>query len=157
MPGVLKTKFPGYANRWKVTALPSAEKGRFRSVVPGATYLSIVNVSKNKKTAGEFMKYVLGTKEGQQAMYDSQGLFLGYLPFIKQELNKTDDYFNGQNVNEVFIKQFEDDTPEMNFTGDYAKAPKALTDAQVKVLTKGAGVYQGCRPSTCIGKYGAYE
>lgn len=137
LPGVLKTKFPEYANRWKVTALPSVEKGGLRSVVPGATYLSIANASKNKKTAWEFMKYALGTKEGQQAMYDSQGLFPGYLPFIKQELNKTDDYFNGQNVNEVFIKQLEDDTPELNFTGDYAKALKALTDAQVQVLTKG--------------------
>ena len=43
-----------------------------------------------------------------------------------------------QNVNEVFIKQLEDETPELNFTGDYAKALKAMIDAQVQVLTKGA-------------------
>lgn len=138
LPGTLKSNFPQYANRWKVTALPSVEKDGLRSVVPGGTYLSIANASKNKKTAWEFIKYALCTNEGQSAMYESQGLFPGYLPYIKKDLNVNDDYFNGQNVNEVFIKQLEDTTPELNFTGDYSKALKALTDAQVQVLTENA-------------------
>lgn len=71
-------------------------------------------------------------------MYESQGLFPGYLPFIKEDLNTPDEFFNNENVNEVFIKQLEDETPELNFTGDYAKALKAMIDAQVQVLTKGA-------------------
>ena len=54
LPGVLKTKFPDAKNRWKVTALPAVEEGGLRSVVPGATYLSVANASKNKKTAWEF-------------------------------------------------------------------------------------------------------
>ena len=138
LPGVLKTKFPDAKNRWKVTALPAVEEGGLRSVVPGATYLSVANASKNKKTAWEFIKYALGTTEGQKAMYESQGLFPGYLPFIKEDLNTPDEFFNNENVNEVFIKQLEDETPELNFTGDYAKALKAMIDAQVQVLTKGA-------------------
>ena len=138
LPGVLKTKFPDAKNRWKVTALPAVEEGGLRSVVPGATYLSVANASKNKKTAWEFIKYALGTTERPKAMYESQGLFPGYLPFIKEDLNTPDEFFNNENVNEVFIKQLEDETPELNFTGDYAKALKAMIDAQVQVLTKGA-------------------
>jgi lactose/L-arabinose transport system substrate-binding protein len=138
LPGVLKTQFPEYANRWKVAQLPAASSSGLRSVVPGGTYLSIAQSSKNQKTAWEFIKYALTTEKGQDAMYKAQGLFPGYLPYIKQHLNVNDAYFNGQNVNEVFIKQLEDKTPELNFTADYNKALKALTDAQVKVLTKGA-------------------
>ena len=44
-------------------------------------------------------------------MYESQGLFPGYLPFIKEDLNTPDEFFNNENVNEVFIKQLEDETP----------------------------------------------
>ena len=53
-----------------------------------------ISASKNKKTAWEFIKYALGTTEGQKAMYESQGLFPGYLPFIKEDLNTPDEFFD---------------------------------------------------------------
>ena len=61
--------------------------------VPMKLLYGHISASKNKKTAWEFIKYALGTTEGQKAMYESQGLFPGYLPFIKEDLNTPDEFF----------------------------------------------------------------
>lgn len=139
LTGIFEKQLPEYKNRWRVTTLPAVEEGGLTSALPSANYLSIANSSKNKKTAWEFIKFTLATQEAQSAMYKSQGLFPGYIPFLKSDdMTKENAYYNNEKINDVYTKQLEDKTPKLIYTSDYAKAKKALSDAQTRVLTENA-------------------
>lgn len=143
MAGVMENEAPEMAGNWGVRLPPSVEPGGITAAVNGGTYLSIPTASKNQKTAWEFVNFALGTLEGQKLVYEGGGMFPGYKPMLESEgFAAPSEYFNGQSPNAIFIAELEQDTPVLNYTSDYARALKAYTDAQTRVLLSGAAPQQ---------------
>ncbi|MBM7829918.1 lactose/L-arabinose transport system substrate-binding protein [Agromyces cerinus] len=139
MAGVMENEAPDMAGNWGVRLPPAVEPGGITAAVNGGTYLSIPTESKNQRTAWEFVNFALGTLEGQEVVYDGGGMFPGYKPMLESEgFAEPSEYFNGQSPNAIFIAELAQDTPVVNYTSDYARALKALTDAQTRVLLSGA-------------------
>ena len=55
------------------------------AAISGGTYLSVAETSPNKALAWEFVKYALGTLEGQQAVYEGGGMFPGFKPMLDSD------------------------------------------------------------------------
>ena len=73
----------------------------------------------------------------------SRAVIRGYKPMLESEgFAAPSEYFNGQSPNAIFIAELEQDTPVLNYTSDYARALKAYTDAQTRVLLSGADPQQ---------------
>lgn len=143
MAGVMENEAPEMAGKWGVRLPPSIEPGGITAAVNGGTYLSIPTASKNQKTAWEFVNFALGTLEGQKLVYEGGGMFPGYKPMLESEgFAAPSEYFSGQSPNAIFIAELAQDTPVLNYTSDYARALKAYTDAQTRVLLSGADPQQ---------------
>ena len=126
------------AGKWRLRLPPSVEAGGLTAAISGGTYLSVAGTSPNKEAAWEFVKYALGTLEGQQATYEGGGMFPGFKPMLESDgFVKKSDYFDAE-VNKFFIDELAQNTPVVNYTTDYARALKAYTDAQTQVLLSGA-------------------
>lgn len=139
MAGVMENEAPDMAGNWGVRLPPAVETGGITAAVNGGTYLSIPTASKNQKTAWEFVNFALGTLEGQKLVYEGGGMFPGFKPMLESDgFAAPSDYFNGQSPNAIFIAELAQDTPVVNYTSDYARALKAYTDAQTRVLLSGA-------------------
>ena len=136
--GVFESQAPEMAGKWGLRLPPAVEPGGLTAAISGGTYLSVANTSPNKELAWEFVKYALGTLEGQQAVYKGGGMFPGFKPMLESDgFVKKSDYF-GAEVNKFFIDELNQDTPTVNYTTDYARALKAYTDAQTQVMLEGA-------------------
>ena len=130
---------PEMAGKWGVRLPPAVTADGLTAAISGGTYLSVANTSPNKQAAWEFIKYALGTLEGQQAVYKGGGMFPGFKPMLESEgFVKPNDYFGGTKVNQLFIDELAQPTPAVNYTTDYARALKAYDDAQTQVLLSGA-------------------
>ncbi|MFP1603181.1 ABC transporter substrate-binding protein [Microbacterium sp. 2216-1] len=139
LAGVIENEAPDMAGKWAVAQPPAVTPGGLTAAVNGGTYLSIPTSSKNQATAAAFVEFALGTLDGQELMYDGGGMFPGYKPLLESpNFSAPSEFYNGQRVNDVFIAQLAQDTPAINYTSDYARALKAYTDAQSKVLLEDA-------------------
>lgn len=136
--GVFENEAPDMAGKWGLRLPPSVEPGGLTAAISGGTYLSVAETSQNKQLAWEFVKYALGTLEGQQAVYEGGGMFPGFKPMLESDgFVKKSAYFDAE-VNKFFIDELGQKTPTVNYTTDYARALKAYTDAQTQVLLSGA-------------------
>ena len=108
MPINLMTGAPDQAGNWRVAQLPQWEEGKEVSAEDGGSALAVTSQSKNQAAAYKLVEYMTHG-EGAQTMADT-----GTFPSLKKilrsdsftdpttESNKmTNDYFGGQNVNEV--------------------------------------------------------
>lgn len=139
MAGVMENEAPEMSGNWGVRQPPAVEPGGLTAAVNGGTYLSIPTASKNQQTAWEFVNFALGTLDGQELVYEGGGMFPGFAPMLASEgFAEPNEYFGGQAPNQVFIDELAQDTPVVNYTSDYARALKAYTDAQTRVLLSGA-------------------
>ncbi|UNK71659.1 extracellular solute-binding protein [Microbacterium sp. H1-D42] len=139
LAGVIENEAPDMAGKWAVAQPPAVTPGGLTAAVNGGTYLSIPTSSKNQATAAAFVEFALGTLEGQKLVYDGGGMFPGYKPLLESpDFSAPSEYYNGQRVNDIFIAELAQKTPAINYTSDYARALKAYTDAQSKVLLEGA-------------------
>jgi lactose/L-arabinose transport system substrate-binding protein len=136
--GVFENEAPDMAGKWGLRLPPSVEPGGLTAAISGGTYLSVAGTSPNKQAAWEFVKYAMGTLEGQQATYEGGGMFPGFKPMLESDgFVKKSAYFDAE-VNKFFIDELGQNTPTVNYTTDYARALKAYTDAQTQVLLSGA-------------------
>ena len=108
MPINLMTGAPDQAGNWRVAKLPQWEEGKEVSAEDGGSALAVTSQSKNQAAAYKLVEYMTHG-EGAQTMADT-----GTFPSLKKILRsdsftdpttesnkKTNDYFGGQNVNEV--------------------------------------------------------
>ena len=102
------TGAPDQAGNWRVAQLPQWEEGKEVSAEDGGSALAVTSQSKNQAAAYKLVEYMTHG-EGAQTMADT-----GTFPSLKKILRsdsftdpttesnkKTNDYFGGQNVNEV--------------------------------------------------------
>lgn len=102
--GFLKTDIdPDGAGHWGATVLP----GSMPATNWGGSFLVIPEQSKNKEAAWAFIKYMLATSEGQNAMFKAVDYFPAYEPAwsaAPELYTEGDPYFGGQAPNAIAAK-----------------------------------------------------
>ncbi len=99
--GFLKTDIdPDGAGHWGATVLPAG----MGATNWGGSFLVIPEQSENKEAAWAFVKYMLATSEGQNAMFKAVDYFPAYIPAwddAPELYTDPDDYFGGQAPNSI--------------------------------------------------------
>lgn len=113
--GFLKTDIdPDGAGHWGATVLPLG----MPATNWGGSFLVIPEESQNKEAAWAFVKYMLATAEGQNAMFKAVDYFPAYKPAwdaAPELYTDPDDYFGGQAPNSIATK-IAADVPVVNNT-----------------------------------------
>ena len=97
--GTIRTESAGENGKWGVYLMPSLTSDGPRAANLGGSSLAITSASKNKEAAYEYLKYTLGTNEGQITMLKEFGLVPSLVsalndPYVSQGLP----YWGGQAV-----------------------------------------------------------
>ncbi|MGX7876812.1 ABC transporter substrate-binding protein [Mesorhizobium sp. ORM6] len=97
--GTIRTESVGENGKWGVYLMPSLTADGPRAANLGGSSLAITSASKNKEAAYEYLKYTLGTNEGQITMLKEFGLVPSLIsalgdPYVSQGLP----YWGGQAV-----------------------------------------------------------
>jgi len=97
--GTIRTESAGENGKWGVYLMPSLTSDGPRAANLGGSSLAITSASKNKEAAYEYLKYTLGTNEGQITMLKEFGLVPSLVsalndPYVSEGLP----YWGGQAV-----------------------------------------------------------
>ena len=146
--GTIRTESAGENGKWGVYLMPSLTADGPRAANLGGSSLAITSASQNKEAAYEYLKYTLGTHEGQITMLKDFGLVPSLIsalddPYVAQGLP----YWGGQAVWKDILAtlpkvvpsrgtQFQSDAEIIMravqtkyLAGGYADAKAALDDA----------------------------
>ncbi|MBZ9992599.1 extracellular solute-binding protein [Mesorhizobium sp. BH1-1-4] len=150
--GTIRTESAGENGKWGVYLMPSLTADGPRAANLGGSSLAITSASKNKEAAYEYLKYTLGTNEGQITMLKEFGLVPSLVsalndPYVSQGLP----YWGGQAVWKDILgtlpkvvpsrgTQFQSDAEIIvravqtkYLAGGYADAKAALDDAASQI------------------------
>ena len=96
--------------------------------------------SENQKLAWKFIEFTLGSLEGQEAMRTARAFTPGFVPMYSTEgFTDPDEFFAGESPSKIFVDGVtQPNIAVSNYSSDYARAIKLLTDAQTKVMLSGA-------------------
>ncbi|AEH86969.1 extracellular solute-binding protein [Mesorhizobium opportunistum] len=150
--GTIRTESAGENGKWGVYLMPSLTSDGPRAANLGGSSLAITSGSKNKEAAYEYLKYTLGTNEGQITMLKEFGLVPSLVsalndPYVSEGLP----YWGGQAVWKDILgtlpkvvpsrgTQFQSDAEIIMravqtkyLAGGYAGAKAALDDAASQI------------------------
>ncbi|KAA8821722.1 ABC transporter substrate-binding protein [Bifidobacterium vespertilionis] len=143
MPTNLISGAPDQAGNWRVAQLPQWESGKEVSAEDGGSALAVVKSSASQAAAYKFIEY-LTHGDGAQLMADT-----GTFPSLKKILSssaftdpnneankKTNDYFGGQNVNQVLAEAAQRPTEKFQYLPYNPFAQTAYGDEVSKAYTK---------------------
>lgn len=129
---------PETAGKWGVAFAP--EYNGNAAFNAGGDFIGILQTSKNKATAWEFIKFVTQSSDSLRTMYRENDLYPAWEPVLDEPwMNQPDDYYAGQNVNEVFAEVSANMKPPVTNPEDGAAA-EALGDAVLDVMQGKASV-----------------
>jgi len=129
---------PETAGKWGVAFAP--EYNGNEAFNSGGDFIGILETSKNKATAWEFIKFVTQSSDSLRTMYRENDLYPAWEPVLDEPwMNQPDDYYAGQNVNEVFAEVSANMKPPVTNPEDGAAA-EALGDAVLDVMQGKASV-----------------
>jgi ABC-type glycerol-3-phosphate transport system substrate-binding protein len=131
--GLVKSVYaPESKGQWGVTLAPEYDgNAAFNS---GGDFIGILETSENKATAWEFVKFVTQDPDSLRTMYRENDLYPAWTPALEEDwMNEPDDFYAGQNVNEVFEQVSESMKTPVTNPNDQA-AQDALTDAVTDVM-----------------------
>lgn len=100
--GLLKRAYAAdQAGQWAVATAPaSAGNVSFNS---GGDYIGILENSQNKEAAWAFVQWLVTNDESLKQQYQNDDLYPAYTPAGTADwMNFADDYYGGENVNDVF-------------------------------------------------------
>jgi len=146
--GTVRTESPDGAGNWGVYLMPSLTADGPHAANLGGSSLAITSASKNKEAAYAYVKYTLGTNEGQVTMLKEYGLVPSLIsalddPYVSEGLP----YWGGQAVWKDILGTLPKVVPSRGtpfqsdaeavvrsvqtkyFAGEYADAKAALDDA----------------------------
>lgn len=146
--GTVRTESPDLSGKWGIYLMPSLTADGPRAANLGGSSLAITSTSQNKEAAYAYVKYTLGTNEGQVTMLKEYGLVPSLIsalddPYVSQGL----DYWGGQAVWKDILgtlpkispmrgTPFQSDAESIvravqtkYLAGEYADAQAALDDA----------------------------
>ncbi|MFE5160965.1 ABC transporter substrate-binding protein [Streptomyces sp. NPDC056697] len=137
--GVIEREVPQQKGKWRVQLPPAVRPGGSRSATVNSTHLAVAGSSPHQAAAWSFVEYVLTRPASQAKIYRSAAIAPALMEaYDDAAFHQPSAYFGGQKRGEVFLKALKAPSPAFNYSADYARALKVVTDAQTKVLLKGA-------------------
>lgn len=115
-----------------------------------STHLAVAGSSKHQAAAWSFVEFVLTRPSSQVQIYKGKGIAPALMQAYDDAVfHEPSPFFSGQKKGEVFLDALKAPSSAFNYTADYARALKLVTDAQSKVLL-GARTRRRCwgRPPT---------
>lgn len=135
----LATQFPDQSGKWRVMQPPASVPGGGRSAIVNSTYLTVSASSKRRKAAWRFVEYALTKPAEINRMFTSGGVFPALsAAYTDPKFSAPHPFYGGQKVLKTFVDSLASGSNATNFTGDYTRALKLASDAQSRVLVKGA-------------------
>lgn len=137
--GIIEGLVPDEAGKWKVRLPPAVRRGGATAATVNSTHLAVAGSSKNQAAAWTFIEYVLTRPASQVKIYKSKGIAPALMKAYDDPVfHEPSTFFSGQKKGEVFLEALKAPSPAFNYSADYARALKVVTDAQTKVLLKKA-------------------
>ncbi|MEV8457470.1 ABC transporter substrate-binding protein [Streptomyces sp. NPDC052095] len=135
----MAAKFPEQKGKWRVMEPPAAVAGGGRSVIVNSTYLAVAGSSRRRRAAWRFVEYALTRPAEINRMFASGGVFPALsAAYDDPRFSAPHPFYGGQKVLKTFVDSLSSGSDATNYTGDYARALKLASDAQSRVLVKGA-------------------
>ncbi|MFI5531419.1 ABC transporter substrate-binding protein [Kitasatospora sp. NPDC051853] len=137
--GIIEGLVPQEAGKWKVRLPPAVRQGGTNAATVNSTHLAVSGSSKQQAAAWSFIEFVLTRPASQVSIYKGKGIAPALMAAYEDSAFHTPSpFFSGQKQGEIFLKALQTPSPATNYSADYARALKVVTDAQTKVLLKGA-------------------
>ncbi|MFF9475123.1 ABC transporter substrate-binding protein [Streptomyces roseolus] len=137
--GVIEEQVPEEAGKWRIRLPPAVRRGGPTAATVNSTHLAVAGSSRNRAAAWTFVEYALTRPASQVGIYRRQGIAPALMKAYDDSVfHEPSAFFGGQKKGEIFLAALKAPSPPVNFTSDYARALKLVTDAQAKVLLKGA-------------------
>ncbi|MFJ9519189.1 ABC transporter substrate-binding protein [Kitasatospora sp. NPDC101801] len=137
--GIIEGLVPQEAGKWKVRLPPAVRRGGSTAATVNSTHLAIAGSSKQQAAAWTFIEYVLTKPSSQVSIYRGKGIAPALMAAYDDSVfHEPSAFFSGQKKGEIFLDALKAPSPAFNYSADYARALKVVTDAQTKVLLKGA-------------------
>ncbi|MFD6127459.1 sugar ABC transporter substrate-binding protein, partial [Streptomyces hydrogenans] len=125
---------------------PAVRRGGSQAATVNSTHLAVAGKSRHQAAAWRFIEFVLTRPESQVAIYKGKGIAPALIKAYDDPVfHQPSKFFSGQKKGEIFLEALKAPSPAYNYTSDYARALKAVTDAQTKVLLKGADPAEALR------------
>ncbi|MFF0424693.1 ABC transporter substrate-binding protein [Streptomyces sp. NPDC004520] len=137
--GIIEEQVPDEAGKWKVRLPPAVRRGGPTAATVNSTHLAVSGSSGQQAAAWSFVEFALTRPASQVRIYRGKGIAPALLKAYEDPVfHQPSAFFSGQREGEVFLDALKAPSPAVNYTSDYARALKLVTDAQSKVLLKGA-------------------
>ncbi|MFF4582515.1 ABC transporter substrate-binding protein [Streptomyces sp. NPDC001373] len=137
--GIIEEQVPGEAGKWKVRLPPAVRRGGSTAATVNSTHLAVAGGSRHRAAAWSFVEFALTRPASQVRIYRDKGIAPALMAAYEDSLfHEPSAFFSGQRKGETFLAALKAPQPAFDYTADYARALKLVTDAQSKVLLKGA-------------------
>lgn len=137
--GIIQEQVPDEAGKWKVRLPPAVRRGGSTAATVNSTHLAVAGSSKHQAAAWSFIEFVLTRPASQVKIYQGKGIAPALMQAYDDAVfHEPSAFFGGQKKGEVFLEALKAPSSAFNYTADYARALKLVTDAQSKVLLGGA-------------------
>lgn len=137
--GIIQEQVPEEAGKWKVRLPPAVRRGGSTAATVNSTHLAVAGSSKHQAAAWSFVEFVLTRPASQVQIYKGKGIAPALMAAYDDAVfHEPSAFFSGQKKGEVFLEALKAPSSAFNYTADYARALKLVTDAQSKVLLTGA-------------------
>ncbi|MFG2818547.1 ABC transporter substrate-binding protein [Kitasatospora sp. NPDC048365] len=137
--GIIEETVPEEKGKWGVRLPPTVRRGGSNAATVNSTHLAIAGSSKQQAAAWKFVEFVLTRPENQVKIYKEKGIAPALMKAYEDPVfHAPSEFFSNQKKGEIFLNALEAPSPAYNYSADYARALKVVTDAQTKVLLKGA-------------------
>ncbi|MEQ4722492.1 sugar ABC transporter substrate-binding protein [Nonomuraea sp. B19D2] len=130
---------PEQKGLWRVMQPPAVTAGGKRAAIVNSTHLSVSGTSPHQAEAFEFVAYALTKPEVINKVFKEGGVFPALTAaYSDPAFAAPQPYFGGQPALKTFVDALTEGADATYYSGDYARALKIASDAQTKVLLKGA-------------------
>ncbi|GAA2992680.1 sugar ABC transporter substrate-binding protein [Streptomyces lactacystinicus] len=135
----LEKKFPDQSGNWRLTKPPAVTPGGKRTALVNSTHLAVAASSPRRRAAWKFVEYALTRTASVNTMFNAGGVFPALTEAYADPMYAAPSaFYGGQAVLKTFTDLAIEGGDPTNYSGDYARALKLVSDAQTKVLLKGA-------------------
>ncbi|CAM5440954.1 ABC transporter substrate-binding protein [Streptomyces spiroverticillatus] len=137
--GIIEEQVPAESGKWRVRLPPAVRPGGPTAATVNSTHLAVAGSSRHQAAAWAFIEFALTRPASQVKIYRGKGIAPALMKAYEDNVfHEPSKYFGGQRKGEIFLAALKAKSPAVNYTSDYARALKLVTDAQSKVLLKGA-------------------
>lgn len=130
---------PEQKGLWRVMQPPAVTAGGKRAAIVNATHLSVSGTSEHQAEAFKFVEYALTRPETINKVFTEGGVFPALTAaYADPRFTAPTEFYGGQPALKTFVDSLTEGADATYYSGDYARALKIASDAQTKVLIKGA-------------------